>query len=153
MDLTSSDRFDWRAFVENCHHEKRELICEDDVNNIKRFQAEIHRTAMCPWTGRPMFHFVAYDSSGMRTLISISSTKMSSVLFESSNRQFLSVQQRPVGTTPQPPSPRDKDVCEAFGGRCLAGRQFKAALALSPSAAFREPLSLSVRVISWDVVR
>ena len=71
-----------------------------------------------------MFHFVAYAEGGMRVLISLHTSK-TIVYFESASREFLSVQQRRVSHTLDPPKQRAKDICNAFASRYLTGRRFK----------------------------
>ena len=73
----------------------------------------------------------------MRVLISLQTSK-TTVYFESASREFLSVQQRRVSHTLDPPKQRAKDICNAFGRRCLTERRLKAALTKSRSSSLRE---------------
>ena len=69
-------------------------------------------------------HFVACDEGGMRVLISLQTSK-TTVYFDSASREFLSVQQRRVSHTLDPPKQRAKDICNAFASRCPTGRRLE----------------------------
>ena len=130
--LTDCNRFDWKSYIASLNQEKQDLICGQDLDQIQRFCGELHRTATCPWTLRPAFHFVAYDFSGLRILISQAGNGQSTLLFEDPDGYFLSLQKRSALQTNRLWSisivPREKDICEAFGSRCLGGRQLKVML-------------------------
>ena len=60
----------------------------------------------------------------MRVLISLQASQ-TTVYVECASREFLSVQQRPVSHTLDPPKQRAKDICNAFASRCPTGRRLK----------------------------
>ena len=56
-----------------CFKEANWIVCD--------FMKMIHATAFCPWTGKPAFHFVAYDSNDMRLFINQSGRQGALILF------------------------------------------------------------------------
>jgi hypothetical protein len=67
-------------------HEKQNLIC---IPSVTTFCGELHRSAECPWTHRPAFHFVAHDPQ-FRILISHAGDGRRTLLFDRSlNRSCL----------------------------------------------------------------
>lgn len=126
VNLTSGQIFDWRRYIRGLPLDRQHLICRGDVENVVKFCGEIHETAMCPWDNRPLFHFVAYDREGFRVLLSLHKKNRATVLFTDSDGKFMAVEQRPQHATDFcAVTPRERDICEAFGRFSLPGGWLK----------------------------
>lgn len=117
-DLTNSDLFDWRTYLKQL-----QKMPPDLADEAKSFKAEIHRTAWCSWTNRPQFHF-AVETNRFRILVNQPRGRSGTLIYYDHRRNFLAIGERPDGRRIEP-TPKEQDVCAAFGGNCFFMRKLK----------------------------
>lgn len=109
-----------------------------DLMHLSSIHGELHPTAQCPWMQRPAFHFVLYGCGDFRVLISLARDHYT-LIFETTEGGFISINEPPQQSGQMvPPRPRERDICEAFGSRCLDGRRLKAMTDNGKKTAFKE---------------
>ena len=118
-----SQHVDWHRGLQN--FDKLKDAC--DLTHLSSIHGELHPTAQCPQTQRPAFHFVLYGCGVFRVLISLARTQHYTLIFEDKEGGFISINEQPQQSGQMVPlRPRERDICEAFGSRCLEGRRLKA---------------------------
>ncbi|CAE7947187.1 unnamed protein product, partial [Symbiodinium sp. KB8] len=109
-----------------------------DLMHLSSIHGELHPTAQCPWMQRPAFHFVLYGCGDFRVLISLARDHYT-LIFETTEGGFISINEPPQQSGQMvPPRPRERDICEAFGSRCLDGRRLKAMTDNGKKTAFKD---------------
>ena len=138
VDLTS--KLDWprclRSFTKlaACNMAQLEKVC-----------GEIHSTAICPWTEQPAFHFVLYGFDKFHVRLSLARSGTYTLMFERDG-EIISIDQAPPESGEASlPRPRERDICEAFGSRCLEGRQLKAFASAGSRQRFKDLVKEFVR--------
>ena len=117
-DLSNSEDFDWKTYLRGIPK------LQEMVDEVTSFRAELHRTARCSWSDRPMIHFVA-TTPRLRILLDQHKSRSYHLIYEDLQQNFLSLEEMPVNGQVQLPTPKENDIVAAFGGNCFYMRKMK----------------------------
>eukprot|EP00434_Breviolum_minutum_P016947 symbB.v1.2.014951.t1/scaffold1105.1/size137425/2 len=117
-DLSNSEDFDWKTYLRGIPK------LQEMVDEVTSFRAELHRTARCSWSDRPMIHFVA-TTPRLRILLDQHKSRSYHLIYEDLQQNFLSLEEMPVDGKFRLPTLQEKNVVAAFGGNCFYMRKMK----------------------------